>query len=124
MEVVKKVNIIVRVTDEKGNPVKEGTVIIGFNGKQYKANVVNGIATIEVVLPKAGTYSATAYYEGFNYNSSYTTFIVKVSDIPCPNPNPAPVNNGVGNMENTGNPLLVFLIALAAIGLESLRRKF
>ncbi len=117
-----KVKITARVTDERGNPVPEGTVIIGFNGKEYKANVVNGIATVEVVLPKAGTYSATAYYEGINYNSSYTTFTVEVSDIPGPNPDPNPVNPG--NMENTGNPLLVLLIALAAIGLESLRRKF
>ncbi len=115
-----KVKITVRVTDENGNPVPEGTVIIGFNGKEYKANVVNGIAIVEVVLPnKAGTYSATAYYEGFNYNSSYTTFTVEVSDIPGPNPNPIK-----GNMENTGNPLLVLLIALAALGLESFRRKF
>ncbi len=120
-----KVKITARVTDERGNPVPEGTVIIGFNGKEYEANVVNGIATVEVVLPKAGTYSATSYYEGINYNSSYTTFTVEVSDIPGPNPdpNPNPVNP-VGNMENTGNPLLVLLIALAAIGLESFRRKF
>ncbi|MCQ2964585.1 MAG: Ig-like domain-containing protein [archaeon] len=117
-----KVKITARVTDERGNPVPEGTVIIGFNGKEYKVNVVNGIATVEVILPKAGTYSATAYYEGINYNSSYTTFTVEVSDIPGPNPDPNPVNPG--NMENTGNPLFVLLIALAAIGLESLRCKF
>ncbi|MCQ2964239.1 MAG: Ig-like domain-containing protein [archaeon] len=122
-----KVKITARVKDESGNPVEEGTVIIGFNGKEYKANIVNGIATIEVILPnKAGNYSATVYYEGFNYNSSYTTFTVEVSDIPGPNPdpNPTPINNSVGNMENTGNPILVLIIALSAIGLESFRRKF
>ena len=124
-----KVTITARVTDENGNPVNEGTVIIGFNGKEYEAQVVDGIATVKVVLPKAGNYSATAYYEGINYNSSYTTFTVEVSDIPGPNPDPNPtpkkdVNNSVGNMENTGNPLLVLLVALCAIGLESFRRKF
>ena len=124
-----KVTITARVTDKKGNPVNEGTVIIGFNGKEYEAQVVDGIATVKVVLPKAGNYSATAYYEGINYNSSYTTFTVEVSDIPGPNPDPNPtpkkdVNNSVGNMENTGNPLLVLLVALCAIGLESFRRKF
>ncbi len=120
-----KVTITARVTDENGNPVNEGTVIIGFNGKEYEAQVVDGIATVEVVLPdKAGTYSATAYYEGFNYNSSYATFTVEVSDIPGPNPDPNPNPVNPGNMENTGNPLLVLLIALVAIGLESLRRKF
>ena len=123
-----KVKITARVTDQNGNPVEDGYVIIGFNGKEYKAYVVNGIATVEVTLPnKAGTYSATAYYEGFNYNSSYAVFTVEVSDIPGPNPNPNPnpnpINNGV-DMENTGNSLLVLLIALCAIGLESFRRKF
>ncbi len=120
-----KVKITVRVNDENGNPVNEGTVIVKFNGKEYEVDVVNGIATIEVVLPKSGTYTTTTYYEGLNYNSSYTTFTVEVSDIPSPNPNPNPnpVNNGVGNMENTGNPILVLLIALCAIGLESFRRK-
>ena len=116
-----KVKFTAKVTDANGKPVKSGTVIFGFNGKEYKANVENGIATVEVVLPKAGTYSATAYYEGDDtYNSNYTVFTVEVSDIP--NPNPDPNKKGIP-MEATGNPLLVLLVALVTVGLGSLKRR-
>ncbi len=127
-KVGEKVKITARVTDERGNPVQEGTVTFRCMNLEFKAEVVDGIATIVTVLPNAtGTYNADAFYEGSNYESSSATFTVEVSDIPGPNPDPNPkndVNNPVGNMENTGNPLLVLLIALAAIGLESFRRKF
>ncbi|MDO5849720.1 MAG: Ig-like domain-containing protein, partial [Methanobacteriaceae archaeon] len=130
-KVGEKVIITAIVTDQNDNPIKNGTITIDFNGKKYKTEVIDGIATIELILPNEGKYSATAYYEESDlYNSSFTVFTVEVTDIPNPNPNPNPnvnpnhnsINNGVGVMENTGNPLLVLLIALCTIGF-GLRRK-
>ena len=115
-----KVKFTAKVHDIYGNPVQGGVVIFGFNGKEYKANVMNGVATIEVVLSKAGTYSATAYYDGDeNYNDDYVIFDVDV--INGSNPNPNPINKSGIPMEHTGNPLIVLLIAL--ITLPILRRK-
>ena len=97
-----KVKLIAKVNDIYGNPVQGGVVIFGFNGKEYKANVENGIATVEVVLPKAGNYSATAYYVADDNNKSV-------------------VANKINTMENCGNPLVVLLIAL--ISLPIIRRR-
>ena len=111
--------IPIKVTDENGNPVPLGTVLVKLNDKIYKTTVKNGIATIKVVLPKAGSYNLVVYFEGDNnHNASYDVVNVKVIEDHS-NSN----LNSIGNMENTGNPLLVLLIALGAIGLESFRRK-
>ena len=73
---------------------------------------------IEVVLPKAGNYSATAYYDGDKFHeSAYTVFTVEVIN----NPNPNPTNHSGIPMEHTGNPLIALLFAL--ITLPILRRK-
>ncbi len=118
-----KVKITAKVTDENGNPVPSGTVLVKLNDKIYKTTVKNGIATIKVVLPKAGSYNLVVYFEGDNnHNASYDVVNVKVIEDPS-NSNLNPNLNSIGNMENTGNPLLVLLIALGAIGLESFRRK-
>ena len=116
-------NVIIslRVTDDKGNPIPDGKITIKFNGKEYEAYVVEGIATVEVVLPSAGIYTATAFYEGFNYANSSALFTIEVSSNP--EPNPTPFNNDVANMENTSNPLLVLLMALCVIGLGLFRRE-
>ena len=107
-----KVKLIAKVNDIYGNPVQGGVVIFGFNGKEYKANVENGIATVEVVLPKAGNYSATAYYVADkNHNDNSTVFTVNVIDDSNP---------GIP-MEHTGTPLVALLIAL--ISLPIIRRK-
>lgn len=125
-----KITFTAKVIDENGKIVKKGTVIFRFNGREYSAKIVDGFATITVVLPdKAGNDSVTVYFKGDStYQDTYAVFNVEViaKDIPNPNPNPSPnpVNGGVGNIENTGNPLLLLLIALGAISLESLRRKF
>ena len=130
-KVGEKVKVTATVTDENGNLVPDGEVTFELNGKKYSALIKNGIATTYVTLPdKAGNYTLTAYYTGDNtYQDAYDVAIVEVTakDIPGPNPDPTPkptTKKDVGNMENTGNPLLVLLIALAAIGLESFRRKF
>ena len=113
-----------KVTDENGVPVN-GTVLIGLNGKKYKAIVKDGIATVDVILPKS-PYTLVVYYEGDNnYNSSYVIYKEGASyKEEVSSSTDLSKNNAGGNMENTGNPLLVLLIALAAIGIESFRRKF
>ncbi len=111
-KVGEKVKFIAKVNDVNGNPVQGGVVIFGFNGKEYKANVKNGIATVEVILPKVGNYSATAYYVADeNHNDNSVVFDVEVIDDSNP---------GIP-MEHTGSPLVALLIAL--ISLPILRRK-
>ena len=113
-----KVKFTAKIYDSEGNPVKEGVVIFGFDGKEYKANIINGIAAVEVVLPKAGNYSATAYYDGDEFHeSAYAVFNVEVTN----NTNPDPINKSGIPMEQTGNPLIVLLFAL--ISLPLIRRK-
>ena len=129
-KVGEKVKVTATVTDEDGNLVPDGEVTFELNGEKYSALIKNGIATTYVTLPdNAGNYTLTAYYAGDDtYQDAYDVAIVEVTakDIPGPNPDPNPkdVSNPVGNMENTGNPLFVLLVALCAIGLESFRRKF
>lgn len=89
----------------------------------YKAPVVNGIAKYEFGELPAGDYVLYAYYTGDdNYNavSANTTFTV---ESPSPYVPEEPVEPAVPTMANTGNPLLVLFIALAGIGIGSLRRK-
>ncbi len=86
----------------------------------YKAPVVDGKAQYEFGELPAGEYTLYAYYTGDdNYNSAYsnTTFTV---ESPSPYVHEEPV---VPTMANTGNPLLVLFIALAGLGIGSLRRK-
>ncbi len=79
-------------------------------------DVIDGVAHYTFKGLKAGEYTLIAEYLGDNnYNavSAETTFIVE----------DAPVSPLVNTMPKAGNPILVLLIALCAIGLESFRRK-
>ena len=80
--------------------------------------MVNGIAAVEIVLEKAGTYSATAFYNGDeNHNDNYDVFSVEVIN----GSNPDPINKSGIPMEHTSNPLIALLFAL--ISLPLIRRK-
>lgn len=86
----------------------------------YKAPVVDGKAQYEFGELPAGEYTLYAYYTGddnYNPTESNTTFTV---ESPSPYVHEEPV---VPTMANTGNPLLVLFIALAGLGIGSLRRK-
>ena len=79
-------------------------------------DVIDGVAHYTFKGLKAGEYTLIAEYLGDNnYNavSAETTFVVE----------DAPVSPLVNTMPKAGNPILVLLIALCAIGLESFRRK-
>ena len=122
------------VTVSLSKNVTSGNVTLYINGSKYETKDITGSSVVfnigNDVLSKIGKYNIVAEFSGNDqFNNASTTFTVEVSDIPGPNPDPNPtpkkdVNNSVGNMENTGNPLLVLLVALCAIGLESFRRKF
>ena len=94
-----------------------GGVVESF-GEEYRANVVNGIAAVEIVIEKAGNYSATAFYNGDeNHNDNYDVFSVEVIN----GSNPNPINKSGIPMEHTGSPLIALLFAL--ISLPLIRRK-
>lgn len=53
----------VKVTHSNGDAVSEGVVLIRIDGRSYKANIKNGVASFKINLsPK--TYTVTAEYEG------------------------------------------------------------
>ena len=66
------------VKDSKGNNINEGTVSFLINGKSYKVNVKNGVATKKVKLTSAKTYSYKAIFTSKNYNSKTATSKVYV----------------------------------------------
>ncbi|MCC7553665.1 MAG: Ig-like domain repeat protein, partial [Methanobacteriaceae archaeon] len=75
-------NIPVNVTIENGI-VNNGTVIITVNGKNYTANVIDGIANIILNAPElAGVYDCLVYYDGLNiYNNATSSFKLTVSKL-------------------------------------------
>ena len=80
------VNITVNVTDEKGNPVINGTAELRLeSGFVISAEVINGTATfVDVELPAdEGNYSAIVDYYDQNeyYNPSQTVINVTVAKI-------------------------------------------
>ncbi|MCQ2738521.1 MAG: Ig-like domain-containing protein [archaeon] len=89
----------------------------------YRAPVVDGRAEYEFGELPAGEYTLYAKYSGddnYNPTESNTTFTV---ESPSPYVHDEPVEPVVPTMANTGNPLLVLFIALAGLGIGSLRRK-
>ncbi|MDO5849718.1 MAG: Ig-like domain-containing protein, partial [Methanobacteriaceae archaeon] len=96
-----------------------GTVKLSIDGGKtwVYADVIDGIAHYTFKGLKAGEYTLLVEYSGDNnYNgiSTETTFVVEEAPIPAPAKETLPA---------TGNPILVLLIALCAVGLESFRRK-
>lgn len=53
-----------------GRNVNEGTVTFKINGKSYKVNVKNGVATKKIKFTKAKTYKYTAKFNGANFQDS------------------------------------------------------
>ena len=116
-----KTDISVKFVDENGNPVKNGTATLTIDGKTYTAEVINGTATFkDVVLPENDTV-ADVYYQGNDYyNSSSTTFSIKVKHNNTePDTNNTDENkvlkhelSDVVDGNATGNPIAVMLLAL------------
>ncbi len=115
-EIIEGDDVIVIVTLPE-----DATGIVGFSldgGKTWVyADVINGTAKYVFKGLKAGEYNLLVRYFGDeNYNPAdvNTTFVVEA--LPAP-------ESPLTTMPNTGNPLLVLLIALAGLGLGSLKRK-
>ena len=57
------------VKDSAGNKINEGSVKFSINGKTYKTNVKNGLATKKIKINKAKTFKYKATFSGKNYNT-------------------------------------------------------
>ena len=71
-------SIIVKVTDEEGNPVDKGNVTVSINGTDITVPVVNGTATIPVNTTPGNvtvnvTYNGSGVYDDKNTTMSITT---------------------------------------------------
>ena len=101
-----------------------GTVTIEVNGKTYTQKVENGQAIFSVPGLKVGDYPVSAYYSGdekYEANDAITEIIV----IPGHDGNNTPhhAHGGVSLTKHaTGNPILLALLIVLAIGSTQLRR--
>lgn len=104
----------------------QGTALVLLSNGQYEEiEIVNGVGYATFEGLEAGDYEVKVIYSGddnYNGSTSNTTFTVDPVETPEPQPEPQPEPK-VPTMANTGNPLLVLLIALAGLGIGSLRRK-
>ena len=111
-----KTDIPVKIVDEKGNPVQNGTVTLTIDGKTYTAEVINGVATFkDVVLPDEDTV-ADVYYQGNDYyNASSTTISIKVKhdgNNTDENKTTKHASSEIVDANATGNPIAMMLVAL------------
>ena len=103
-----------------------GTVTITVNGKSYTARVRNGQAVFVVPGLTPGSHKITVAYSGdAKYDANVTKTGIEVHD----NENPAPHDdvNEAGEkagleVHETGNPILIFLLVLLAVGTTQIKR--
>ena len=109
-----------------------GTVTLVLEGKYYTVPVKDGKAVFDIPGLAAGKYNITAYYSGDNkYDPAQIDSIITVNDNSTNQENQsAPVdklssssNKAVKATDNAaGNPILMLLLTLMAIGFTSIRR--
>ena len=122
-----KVDIPVKIVDQNGKPVKNGTATLVVDGKSYTADVVDGIALFKNVALPADDTVAEVYYHGNDYyNDSNSTFLITIESN---NHNDTP-DNGTGKvvdyhpvMIEAGNPIAILLIALITLVSDRVFRK-
>ncbi|MFR8879662.1 MAG: Ig-like domain-containing protein [Methanobrevibacter smithii] len=109
-----------------------GNVTVTVNGKNYTSEIVNGTAVITINGLSEGSYNVTVVYDGddkYLANSTNSSFIIQINhdnedgngtDVN----NASKLNNNVNtsninankqnnlNLNNTGNPLFMLLMAL------------
>ena len=116
-----KTDIKVKIVDEKGNPVKNGTATLTVADKTYAAEVIDGIATFkDVVIPSKNTVADVHYHGNDYYNASSSTFFIKVkhdNNNTNPDNNNTDENKTVKNVTSnaTGNPIAMFVLALFSL---------
>ena len=109
-----------------------GTVSIALEGKYYTVSVKDGKAVFDIPGLAAGKYNITAYYSGDNkYDPAQIDSIITVNDNSTNQENQsAPVDKlssksdmAVKATDNAaGNPILLLLLTLMAIGFTGIRR--
>ncbi len=73
-------NILAYVLDNYGNNVTEGLVSFEINGKNYYANVSNGIANLSVSFDEIGEFVVNAFYTSDSLlNPSNTSALINIS---------------------------------------------
>ena len=124
--------------DEKGHVVvtlpsdATGTVTITVDGKKYTAEVKNGKAEFDIPELSAGKHDISISYSGDDkYSPVITDAAIKVVDKKHNNETKhesqshagKSVSEGVDlSNQATGNPIMVLLLMLLAIGSATLRR--
>ncbi|MBQ2652500.1 MAG: Ig-like domain repeat protein [Methanobrevibacter sp.] len=98
-----------------------GEVTITVGGKKYTSEVIDGKAIFSIPGLNAGTYTVSVYYSGDgNYEANETTATIVVEDN----------GHGNGTVEGgvplanypTGNPILLLLLIILAVGTTQIRR--
>ncbi len=120
-----KKDIKVKIVDEKGNPVKNGTATLTVDGKTYTAEVIDGVATFkDVVIPDKDTVADVYYHGNDYYNASSATLSIKVeqnnntepdSNNTDENKTTKHVSSEIVDANATGNPIAMMLLALCAM---------
>jgi hypothetical protein len=111
-----------------------GTVTITVAGKTYTTSVINGEARFKVPGLSEGDHKVKVHYSGDeNYDSNDTVTTVIIEDADEDNNETADdvssvnevskINKGISLSDYpTGNPLLILLLVLLAIGTSQIRR--
>ena len=101
-----------------------GTVTIEVAGKTYTSEVVDGKAVFKVTGLSKGVYTVHVYYSGDdNYDANETVTSITVEGHGHDNPINPQEGDGVDlSKYPTGNPILILLLILLAIGSTQIRR--
>jgi len=125
-----KTDITVKVVDENGNPVKNGTATLTIDGKSYTADVVDGVAIFkDVVLPSDDTVAEVYYHGNEYYNASSTTFNIKINkdannETDNETDNRDDSKSRVVDTRATGNPIaLLLLVVITLVSNRAYNRK-
>ena len=99
-----------------------GYVTITVDGKEYTAEVIDGVAVFYIPGLNTGTHTVTIYYSGDDkYPANETTSKIVVSGKG--NGNGSDRNEGILLSDYpTGNPILIVLLVILAIGTTQIRR--
>lgn len=120
-----------------------GNVTVTVNGKNYTSEIVNGTAVITINGLSEGSYNVTVVYDGddkYLANSTNSSFIIQINhdnedgngtdvnntskldnNVNTSNINANKQNNL--NLNNTGNPLFMLLVALIIMLIPLRKRK-